>query len=121
MDLDTAYLPGLSPVAGKKVQASFDGGLLSSDGGLLLLREVERKLGIAERLAACLHDRRTAEKVRNTVAEMIRFRMFAITAGYEDANDCDFGAQECKFRKVDAKTHGFKQNVWVSASGYERS
>ena len=42
MDLDTAYLPGLSPVEGKKVQASFDGGLLSSDGGLLLLREVER-------------------------------------------------------------------------------
>ena len=54
MDLDTAYLPGLSPVEGKRVQASFDDGLLSSDGGLLLLCEVERKLGIAERLAACL-------------------------------------------------------------------
>ncbi len=88
MDIDTTYLPGLSPVSGKKVRASFDGGLLSSNGGLLLLREVERKLGIAERLAACLHDRRASEKVRHTVAEMIRFRMFAIAAGYEDANDC---------------------------------
>ncbi len=88
MDFDTAYLHGLSPVAGKKVQASFDGGLLSSDGGLLLLREVERKLGIAERLAACLHDPRAAKKVRHSIAEMIRFRRFAIAAGYEDANDC---------------------------------
>ncbi len=88
MDFDTAYLHGLSPVAGKKVQASFDGWLLSSDGGLLLLREVERKLGIAERLAACLHDPRAAKKVRHSIAEMIRFRRFAIAAGYEDANDC---------------------------------
>ena len=85
MDLDTAYLPGISPVAGKKIQASLDAALLSSDGGLLLLREVERKLGIAERLAACLHDLRAAEKVRHTVAEMIRFRMFALAAGSDPA------------------------------------
>ncbi len=55
----------------------------------LSLREVERKLDIAERLAGCLHDHRASEKLRHTVAEMIRFRMFAIAAGYEDANDCD--------------------------------
>ncbi len=41
MHEDTAYLPDLSPVQGKKVQATFDGGLLSSDGGLLLLSEVD--------------------------------------------------------------------------------
>jgi hypothetical protein len=43
----TLPLPGLSPVAGKEVVARFDGGRLSSDGGLLVLREIERRLGIA--------------------------------------------------------------------------
>ena len=52
MDHDTAFRPGLSPVEDGKVQASVDGGLLSSNGGLLLLRELERKHGIAERLTA---------------------------------------------------------------------
>ena len=50
--LDTWTLAGLSPVAGLPVVARFDGGQLSSDGGLLALREVERRLGIAERLDA---------------------------------------------------------------------
>ncbi len=60
MDLDSAFLPGLSPVAGKKVRGAFDGGLLSSNGGLLLLREVERKLSIAERLAVPFGGRRSS-------------------------------------------------------------
>ncbi len=49
----TSLLPGLSPVGCKPLIARFDGGQLSSDGGLLALREVERRLGIADRLAAC--------------------------------------------------------------------
>jgi hypothetical protein len=52
----TAPLPGLSPVGGKPLIARFDGGHLSSDGGVLALREVERRLGIADRLAACIED-----------------------------------------------------------------
>jgi hypothetical protein len=48
---NTPFLPGLSPVAGKAVVARFDGGRLSSEGGLLALREVERRLGLAGRLA----------------------------------------------------------------------
>jgi len=55
---NTPFLPGLSPVAGKAVMARFDGGRLSSQGGLLALREVERQLGLAGRLAGCLMDRR---------------------------------------------------------------
>src|SRR3954471_15806391 len=50
----TPPLASLSPVAGKAILARFDGGQLSSDAGVLLLREVEQRLGIAERLAACL-------------------------------------------------------------------
>src|SRR3712207_9282238 len=56
----TPPLPGLSPAAGKSIIARFDGGQLSSDAGVLALREVERRLGIAERLAACIEDPRPA-------------------------------------------------------------
>jgi hypothetical protein len=83
------FLPGLSPVGGKPVHVAFDGGRLTSDAGVLLLAEIERRLGIAERLARCLTDPRAPERVRHTLAEMIRFRVLLIAAGYPDANDCD--------------------------------
>ena len=80
---------GSSPVAGKAVRVTFDGGRLTSDAGVLLLADVERRLGIAERLARCLADPRSPGRVRHTLADMIRFRMLLIAAGYPDANDCD--------------------------------
>ncbi len=86
---DAPFLPGLSPVAGKPVQVSFDAGRLTSDGGVLMLAEVERHLGIAERLAGCIEDPRAPERIDHGLAEMIRFRVLLIAAGYEDANDCD--------------------------------
>jgi hypothetical protein len=82
-------LPGLSPVAGKPLTARFDGGQLSSDGGLLALREVEHRLGIADRLAACIDDPRAPERVRHGIAAILRFRLLMIAAGYEDGNDAD--------------------------------
>jgi hypothetical protein len=85
----TPPLPGLSPVGGKPLIARFDGGQLSSDGGLLALREVERRLGIADRLAACIEDPRAPERVRHRLAAILRFRMLMIAAGYEDGNDAD--------------------------------
>src|SRR5690349_6839437 len=85
----TPSLPGLSPVAGKPLIARFDGGQLSSDGGLLVLGEVERRLGLAERLAACIDDPRAPERVRHGLAAILRFRMLMIAAGYEDGNDAD--------------------------------
>jgi hypothetical protein len=78
-----------TPVAGKVVRAAFDGGHLTSDAGVLVLAEIERRLGIAERLARCLTDLRAPERVRHTLLDMIRFRMLLIAAGYPDANDCD--------------------------------
>jgi hypothetical protein len=56
-------LSGLSPVAGKKVVVKFDGGLLSSDGGILVLREVEQRLRVADRMAACLVDPRAPDQI----------------------------------------------------------
>ncbi len=82
-------LPGLSPVGGRPVQVTFDGGRLTSDAGVLILAAIERRLGIAERLARCIDDPRAPERVRHGLAEMIRFRALMIAAGYADANDCD--------------------------------
>jgi len=79
----------LPAVGGREVTAAFDGGRLTSNAGVLLLRDVERTLGIADRLAACLADVRDPSRIDHTFAEMLRFRMFAIAAGYEDADDCD--------------------------------
>jgi hypothetical protein len=86
---DSLFPFDLPAVGGKKVSAAFDGGRLTSNAGVLLLREVERRLGIAERLAGCLADARDPSRIGHTLAEMLRFRMFAIAAGYEDGDDCD--------------------------------
>jgi hypothetical protein len=85
----TPMLPGLSPVCGKTIVARFNGASMSSDGGLLALREVEQRLAIASRLAACISDPRAPERVRHELDEIIRTRMLMIAAGYEDGNDAD--------------------------------
>jgi hypothetical protein len=85
----TPMLPGLSPVRGKAIIARFDTAHLCSDGGLLALREIENRLGIAQRLAACIDDPRAPGKVVHGLDEIIRFRMLMIAAGYEDGNDAD--------------------------------
>ena len=94
----TPFLPGLSPVQGKAVVARFDGGRLSSEGGLLALREIETRLGLADRLAACVKDPRAPERVVHRLAEIIRFRMLMIAAGYEDGNDADSLRADAMFK-----------------------
>src|SRR5260370_31321186 len=82
-------LAGLSSVSGKPVVVKFDGGLLSSDGGILALREVEQRLRVADRLAACIVDPRAPDQITHSLAEIIRFRLLMISAGYEDGNDAN--------------------------------
>ena len=89
MSEDTLLPFDLPSVARKKLSVAFDGGQLSSNAGVLVLRDVEKKLGLAARLAACIRDRRKPERIEHPLEEMLRLRMFAIAAGYEDANDCD--------------------------------
>jgi|SRR5215207_4420845 len=86
---DTPALPGLSPICGHPIIARFDGGQLSSDGGVLALREIESRLGIADRLAACVADPHAAGRVVHGIADILRFRMLMIADGYEDGNDVD--------------------------------
>ena len=87
---DDTVLPFAFPaVARKKVTAAFDGGRLSSDGGVLLLAAAERRLGIADRLAAVIPDRRDPDRITHSLSDMLRARIFAIACGYEDADDLD--------------------------------
>ncbi len=82
-------LPGFPAVCGKPVHVAFDGGRLTSDGGVLMLAEIERRLGLAERLAKCIEDPRDPAAIEHPIAEMIRYRALLIAAGYPDGNDCD--------------------------------
>jgi len=87
---DDNLLPFAFPaVERKKVTAAFDGGRLSSDGGVMLLSQAERRLGLAERLAAVIPDERDASRVIHRLPDILRARIFAIACGYEDADDLD--------------------------------
>jgi hypothetical protein len=87
---DDTLLPFCFPAVGrKKVTAAFDGGRITSDGGVMLLSAAERRLQLADRLAAAIHDPRDARRVRHAIADIVRARIFAIACGYEDANDLD--------------------------------
>lgn len=68
-------LPGLSPVETKSLTATFDAGRLSSDGGLVVLREIEARLRLAETITSPLGDDRDPTRVRHSYAEMARARM----------------------------------------------
>jgi hypothetical protein len=78
-----------TPVESKELCARFDGGRLSSDGGVLVLRGIERRLGIADLLASCMTDERDPASTTHSYADMIRARLFAIACGYEDCDDLD--------------------------------
>jgi hypothetical protein len=80
----TVLFPDLS---GKQVVATFDQEHSSSDGGALLLKAVDDRLELSERLAACIDDPRQPGKVRHELQELLRQRMFAIACGYPDGND----------------------------------
>ena len=83
------FLPGLSPVAGKSLTTVQDAGNLSSNGGLVVLREAARRLDLAAVIADPLPDTRNQLLVVHSYRAMVTARMMAIAAGYEDADDLD--------------------------------
>src|SRR4051812_28216918 len=89
MEKDTLVLASLSPVGDKPVSVMIDARCTSADGGVLLFQDVERRLNLANRLAACLHDPRQPGKITHSLDDILRFRTLAIVAGYPDGNDCD--------------------------------
>ncbi len=87
---DDTLLPfDLPAVRRKKLTVDFSGGNQSSDAGLLLLREAERKLGVCRRLAAAMPDRRDPDRILHEMFEMVMARTSAIACGHKDAIDHD--------------------------------
>jgi hypothetical protein len=84
----SADLP-LFPLPEKPVVVRADGGALTSDAGVLLLRQLDERLGLTRRLARCVTDRRQPAKVRHEMLALVRQRIYQIALGYEDCNDAD--------------------------------
>ena len=77
------------PVERHKVVAGFDGGIITSDAGGLLLGRLDRGLGLIRRMASCFTDRRDPRLLEHTVETLVGQRVFALALGYEDLNDHD--------------------------------
>lgn len=89
MKIFTTSALSFAPINGKKVSARFDDPAVSSDGGALFLREVDRQIGLSERLAQAIADERRQSHVDHRIVDLLRQRAYQISCGYEDANDCD--------------------------------
>jgi Transposase DDE domain group 1 len=76
-------------VEGRAVEAAFDGGMVTSDAGALLLKATDEAIRLIQRLAGCFHDGRRPELIEHAVATLVGQRVFAIALGYEDLNDHD--------------------------------
>jgi Transposase DDE domain group 1 len=77
------------PVAGSTVRADFEGGALSSDFGALLLRGIDRQIGLTERLAAAVQDKRHPSYIDHTLRDLLAQRIYQIASGYADGNDAN--------------------------------
>ena len=76
-------------LGGRDVIGRFDGGRLTSDGGGLLLREVDKRLGLLDRLAGCFGDYRNPNAIEHNVQSLVSQRVYGLALGYEDLNDED--------------------------------
>jgi hypothetical protein len=73
----------------RKVQANFGGGKITSDAGVMLLNQVDKAINLTERIAATANDPRQKKKIKHTVGDMLRQRIYSLALGYEDLNDHD--------------------------------
>ena len=80
---------GFAPVEGRSVVAAFDGGLVTSDAGALLLGATDRAIGLVARFSSCFRDARSPELIEHEVRTLVGQRVFGIALGYEDLNDHD--------------------------------
>ncbi|QDK31513.1 IS1380 family transposase [Sphingomonas sp. IC081] len=103
---DSAPLISFPALVRKKVTAAFDGGRITSDGGVLLLAQAEREMGLCARLAACIADPRDRSRVIHQIDDILRARILAICCGYEDADDLDALRDDPGFRLALGKLPG---------------
>jgi Transposase DDE domain group 1 len=83
----TQNVLGFHPLKHREIRAQFDGGAITTEGGGLLLREVEKRIGIVRQFAACFRDYRNADLIEHTVEELVAQRVYGLALGYEDLND----------------------------------
>jgi hypothetical protein len=88
-DDDTLLPFSLPNLCKKKVTAAFDGGQVSSDGGVFLLAAADKRLGLIDRLAGLIPDGRDPARITHSLTDILRGRVFAIACGYPDGNDLD--------------------------------
>jgi len=79
----------LTDLSNKKTEVSYTGNQISTDGGLLLLREMNERLGLIDRFTYCIDDSRDQRYIDHQMISMLKQRIYQIAAGYEDANDCN--------------------------------
>lgn len=78
---------GLGRIGRRRITANFDGGEVCSDGGLMLLRRVDERIGLTRAIASVWQDDRDPERITHELSSMIRQRLYALCQGYEDLND----------------------------------
>src|SRR5207247_2884790 len=87
---DCTALSNLFPKLGRRtIELTFDGGDVTSDAGVLLIQQIDRRLGLLEHIAPLLPDGRDPDRIRHTTLSLLRQRVYAIAQGYEDLNDHD--------------------------------
>ncbi len=74
-------------VGRRVIEANFEGGALSSDGGLMLLRQVDRRIGLSKSAAGAPHDPRNQDMIAHEMRDLVAQRLYALCWGYEDLND----------------------------------
>ncbi len=79
----------LQPHGRRRIEAGFDGGSITSGAGVVLLRELEERLGILSCLAGCFTDHLSQNRIEHSVEQLVRQRVFALAPGYQDVNDHD--------------------------------
>ena len=85
-------------IPGCTIRADFQGGGLSSDLGPLLLKDVDRQIGLTQRLCAAIDDTRHQAYITHTLHDLLKQRIFQIACGYEDGNDCNVLRHDPVFR-----------------------
>lgn len=106
----TPDLFGFAPVEGRRVEAAFDGGLLTSDAGALLLGATDRVLGLIDRFSGCFVDNRNGALIEHRVDTLVGQRIFGIALGYEDLIDHDTLRHDPVFAVLAGKLQARRRN-----------
>src|SRR5207249_12083845 len=104
------------PVAGQTLRADFEGGALSSDFGPLLLRGIDRQIGLTERLAAAVHDKRHPSYIDHPLRDLFAQRIYQIASGYADGNDSNSLRPDPMFTLVVERLPMEVVQAWACAS-----